>query len=213
MYEFGCFKKGASLLEDAWKFADSNAKGAGNVLCMWKLNGDIQLYREEGKKKLARLAFDSARSIDPSLALPWAGMAADAHPGECAKVEAFESILRALAEFQIGLAKLSFLSGNLVSSQVYGAIRQAVLRAPQCPESHYLKGFVCEARSEYQIVVASYRLALNATKISSAEAARYYLPDIRMNLARSLCRAGQAEDAIRECESLKREGMFRIMHT
>ncbi|WCJ44793.1 Tetratricopeptide repeat (TPR)-like superfamily protein [Euphorbia peplus] len=349
----GALKWGASLLEDAWKVADSNAKGAGNFSCMWKLNGDIQLtyakcfpwmvgdesaafdvktfdasirswkqtcllasmsarrsyqralhlapwqanlyidialtldlissmdenygydlcpwqlsekmamgglslegdnyefwvalgclsghnamkqhafirglqldvssavawaylgklYREEGEKKLARLAFDSARSIDPSLALPWAGMAADAHPGECAKDEAFESILRAvqilpLAEFQIGLAKLAFLSGNLVSSQVYGAIRQAVLRAPQCPESHNLKGLVCEARSEYQIAIASYRLALNATKISSAQAARYYLPDIRMNLARSLCRAGQAEDAIRECESLKREGLL-----
>lgn len=37
----------------------------------------MQLYREEGEKNLARLAFDCSRSIDPSLSLPWAGMSAD----------------------------------------------------------------------------------------------------------------------------------------
>lgn len=39
----------------------------------------LQLYREEGEERLARQAFDCARSIDPSLALPWAGMSADFH--------------------------------------------------------------------------------------------------------------------------------------
>lgn len=37
----------------------------------------LQLYSKEGEKKLAQQAFDRARSIDPSLALPWAGMSAD----------------------------------------------------------------------------------------------------------------------------------------
>lgn len=31
-----------------------------------------------GRRQLAQQAFDRARSIDPSLALPWAGMSADA---------------------------------------------------------------------------------------------------------------------------------------
>lgn len=44
---------------------------------LW-LNVDfLQLYRKQGDKKLAQNAFDRARSIDPSLALPWAGMSAD----------------------------------------------------------------------------------------------------------------------------------------
>ena len=37
----------------------------------------FQLNREEGTNQLARKAFDYARSIDPSLSLPWAGMSAD----------------------------------------------------------------------------------------------------------------------------------------
>lgn len=40
--------------------------------------GLIQLYRLEGEYKMAQQAFDRARSIEPSLALPWAGMSADA---------------------------------------------------------------------------------------------------------------------------------------
>lgn len=34
----------------------------------------LQFYESLGEKLLARQAFDRARSIDPSLALPWAGM-------------------------------------------------------------------------------------------------------------------------------------------
>lgn len=41
----------------------------------------LQLYRILGDKKLARQAFDHARSIDPSLALPWAGMSVDSSDG------------------------------------------------------------------------------------------------------------------------------------
>lgn len=39
----------------------------------------MQLYKKEGDKRLAQEAFDRARSIDPSLALPWAGMSADSY--------------------------------------------------------------------------------------------------------------------------------------
>ncbi|KAF2310828.1 hypothetical protein GH714_017490 [Hevea brasiliensis] len=128
-----------------------------------------KLYREEGEKKLARQAFDCARSVDPSLALPWAGMAADAHAREPTTDEAFESCLRAvqilpLAEFQIGLAKLALLSGHLASSQVSTLCSQV-----------------------------------------QAMSSKSNLRDIAVNLARSLCRAGYAADAVQECENLKKE--------
>ncbi|ONI13383.1 hypothetical protein PRUPE_4G218400 [Prunus persica] len=51
-----------------------------------------------------------------------------------------------LAEFQMGLAKLALGSGNLSSSQVFGAIRQAMQRAPHYPECHNLTGLVYEAQ-------------------------------------------------------------------
>ncbi|KAJ8772613.1 hypothetical protein K2173_027790 [Erythroxylum novogranatense] len=174
-----------------------------------------KLYREEGNKKLARQAFDFARSIDPSLALPWVGMSADSHPGDTKQDDAFESCLRAvqilpLAEFQIGLAKLALHSGHLGSSQVFGAIKQAVQRAPQYAESHNLNGLVSEARSEYQSAVGSYRLARFAINISSSNAPRSHIRDITVNLARSLTRAGHAREAVQECESLKNEGMLGV---
>ncbi|XP_015574671.1 tetratricopeptide repeat protein SKI3 isoform X1 [Ricinus communis] len=183
----------------------------GSSVVAWAYLG--KLYREEGENKLARQAFDCARSMDPSLALPWAGMAADTHTREPATDEAFESCLRAvqilpLAEFQIGLAKLALLSGNLASSQVFGAIQQAVLRAPHYPESHNLKGLVCEARSDYQAAVVSYRFARCAINISSGNASKSHFRDIAVNLARSLCMAGYAADAVKECENLKTEGML-----
>ncbi|GLU00145.1 hypothetical protein SLE2022_175370 [Rubroshorea leprosula] len=172
-----------------------------------------KLYREEDEKKLARQAFDCARSIDPSLALPWAGMSADADVRESTLDEAFESCLRAvqilpLAEFQIGLAKFALLSGHLLSSQVFGAIQQAVERTPHYPESHNLNGLVREARFEYQAAVSSYRLARFAISISSSTDPKSHLRDICTNLARSLCRAGNAIDAVQECEDLKEKGLL-----
>ncbi|KAF5747268.1 tetratricopeptide repeat protein 37-like [Tripterygium wilfordii] len=171
------------------------------------------LYREEGEKKLARQAFDYARSIDPSLALPWAGMSADSNARESTPDEAFESCLQAvqilpLAEFQIGLAKLAFLSGHLSSPQVYGAVQQAVQRAPQHPESHNLNGLVCEARFEYQAAIASYRLARCAITHSPGTSSKSYLRDIAANLARALCHAGNSFEAVQECEELKKQGML-----
>ncbi|KAJ6684515.1 TETRATRICOPEPTIDE REPEAT PROTEIN 37 [Salix purpurea] len=171
-----------------------------------------KLYREEGEKSLARLAFDCSRSIDPSLSLPWAGMSADSQIRDMTPEEAFESCSRAaqilpVAEFQVGLAKLALISGSLMSSQVFGAIRQAVQKAPHYPETHNLHGLVCEARSEYQAAITSFRLARCAI-ISSGDTSKSCLQDIAVNLARSLSKAGYAADAVQECESLRKEGML-----
>ncbi|OMP00932.1 Tetratricopeptide-like helical [Corchorus olitorius] len=172
----------------------------------------ILVLREENEKKLARQAFDFARGIDPSLALPWAGMSADTYTGELTPDDAFESCLRAvqilpLAEFQIGLAKLALLSGNLSSPQVFGAIQQAVQRAPHYHESHNLNGLVCEARFHFEAAIASYRLARYATINSSGTVSKSHLKDVSTNLARSLCKAGNAIGAVQECRDLEKEGL------
>ncbi|KAF6160918.1 hypothetical protein GIB67_025453 [Kingdonia uniflora] len=174
----------------------------------WAYLGKI--YRKIGEKNMTRQAFDHARSIDPSLALPWAGMSADI---SCAPEESYESCLRAvqimpLAEFQIGLAKLAFDSGHLVSSQAFGAIRQAVLRAPHYPESHNLSGLLSEARSDYQSAISAYRLARLAIGSFAGTSPKSHFNDISVNLARALCAAGNALDASRECEDLKKEGLL-----
>ncbi|XP_030951099.1 tetratricopeptide repeat protein SKI3 [Quercus lobata] len=174
-----------------------------------------KLYREEGENQLARKAFDCARSIDPSLSLPWAGMSADFNARDPSPDEAFESCLRAVqispfAEFQIGLAKLALFSGHLSSSQVFGAIQQAVQHAPQYPESHNLYGLVCEARFDYQSAAAAYRLARCAICSFPDSVPKSHTRDISLNLARSLCKAGNAIDALQECEDLKKEGMLDV---
>ncbi|XP_050376108.1 tetratricopeptide repeat protein SKI3 [Argentina anserina] len=172
-----------------------------------------KLYRKQGEKQFARQAFDCARSIDPSLALPWAGMSADSHSRESSADEAFESCLRAvqilpLAEFQIGLAKLALVSGHLSSSQVFGAIKQAIQRAPHYPECHNLNGLVLEAQSNYQSAAVCYRLAQCALTNLSGSDTKTYIKDISVNLARALSKAGNAQDALRECELLKKEGLL-----
>ncbi|GAB4861706.1 hypothetical protein Ancab_036959 [Ancistrocladus abbreviatus] len=174
-----------------------------------------KLYRELGDKQLARLAFDRARSIDPSLALPWAGMSADVPTRESVSDEAYESCLRAvqimpLAEFQIGLASLAAVSGHLSSSQVFGAIRQAVQRAPYYPEAHNLNGLVSEARLFYPSAIASFRLARCLMKSSTCTTPRSVLTDISINLARVLSKMGNALDAVRELEDLKGEGLIDV---
>ncbi|KAF9626718.1 hypothetical protein IFM89_038892 [Coptis chinensis] len=173
----------------------------------------LKLYRKEGEKILATKAFDYARSIDPSLALPWAGMSIDTQSGGCTDAEAYESCLRAvqispLAEFQIGLGKLAVLSGHQLSPQVFGAIRQAVQRAPHFPESHNLNGLLSEARFDYQSAIAAYRLARCAINGFGRAAPNSHLADISVNLARALCLSGNALDAAQECEDLKKEGLL-----
>ncbi|KAH6780547.1 Tetratricopeptide repeat superfamily protein [Perilla frutescens var. hirtella] len=172
-----------------------------------------KLYRLEGEKKLAQQAFDRARSIEPSLALPWAGMSADADARKFEQNEAYECCLRAtqispVAEFQVGLAKLALHSSYLSSSEVFAAIQQALLRVPHYPESHNLNGLVCESRSDYQSAVASYRLARCALKSFAGESSESNLNNISINLARSLCMAGNASDAVEECEYLQQKGQL-----
>ncbi|XP_058220446.1 tetratricopeptide repeat protein SKI3 isoform X2 [Rhododendron vialii] len=172
----------------------------------------FQLYREKDDTRLAMQAFDRARSIDPSLALPWAGMSADIYAREMTPDEAYESCLRAvqilpLAEFQIGLAKLAKLSGRLSSSQVFGAIQQAVQRAPYYSESHNMKGLVCEARLDYQTASASFRLARCADSSFAGKVSKSHIGDVSINLARSLFQAGNALHAVQECEELNKEGL------
>ncbi|XP_061354463.1 tetratricopeptide repeat protein SKI3 isoform X2 [Gastrolobium bilobum] len=170
-----------------------------------------KLYCKVGEKQLARQLFDRARSIDPGLALPWASMSAECCVREPAPDEAFESCSRAvqimpLAEFQIGLAKLALLSGHLSSSQVFGAIQQAVQLSPHYPESHNLHGLVCEVRKDYKSAATFYRLARHAINIGSWNIQNSHIRDVSINLARSLSKAGNAVDALQECENLKKEG-------
>ncbi|KAM3236778.1 tetratricopeptide repeat protein SKI3 isoform X1 [Capsicum annuum] len=174
-----------------------------------------KLYRLEGESQLSQLAFDRARSIDPSLSLPWAGMSADASARNMKPDEAYECCLRAvqifpLAEFQTGLVKLALHSGYLQSPEAFGAIQQALQRAPQYPESHNLKGLVCEARSDYDSAVASYRLARVAARVFAGKLPKSYLADISINLTRSLCKAGNADDAIEECKYLESKGLLDV---
>ncbi|GFZ10585.1 tetratricopeptide repeat (TPR)-like superfamily protein [Actinidia rufa] len=167
-----------------------------------------KLYGEEGEGQLGRQAFDRARSIDPSLALPWAGMSADLYARELTPDEAYESCFTGCADtakFQIGLAKLALLSGHLSASQVFGSIQQAVQRAPNYPESHNMNGLVCEARFDYQTAAGAYRLALCAATTFAGKVPKSHIRDISINLARSLCRAGNAVDAVKECEDLDKE--------
>ncbi|KAL8474407.1 hypothetical protein ACS0TY_031035 [Phlomoides rotata] len=172
-----------------------------------------KLYRREGEKKSAQQAFDRARSIEPSLALPWAGMSADADARNFDQNEAYECCLRAvqifpLAEFQVGLAKLALHSSYLSSSEVFGAIQQALLRVPHYPESHNLNGLVCESRSDYPSAITSYRLARCALKSFAGESSESHLIDISINLARSLCMAGNESYAVEECENLRQKGQL-----
>ncbi|GER43136.1 tetratricopeptide repeat protein [Striga asiatica] len=172
-----------------------------------------KLYRCEGEKQLAQQAFDRARSIEPSLALPWAGMSADADTRNLDQDEAYECCLRAtqifpLADFQVGLAKLAFHSSYLSSSEVFGAIQQALLRVPHYPESHNLNGLICESRSDYQSAITSYRLARCALISFSGELSELHLKDISINMARSLCMAGHAQDAVEECKYLRQKGQL-----
>ncbi|KAJ1687174.1 hypothetical protein LUZ63_018564 [Rhynchospora breviuscula] len=175
-----------------------------------------KMYWELNEKLLARQALDRARSIEPSLAVPWAGMSVDNQAGASSVEDSFESCLRAvlilpIAEFQVGLGALATCSGQLLSPQMLGAIRQAVQRAPNYAESHNIEGLVCEARCDYISAVAAYRRARFTLTMAShfdSDVLRSHLADVSVNLARSLCKAGLGSDAAQECEDLNREGLL-----
>ncbi|KAJ3694701.1 hypothetical protein LUZ60_000078 [Juncus effusus] len=177
-----------------------------------------KMYRELGEKLLARKALDRARSIDPSLALPWAGLSFDNQLGDDSLEESFENCLMAvqilpIAEFQVGLGAIAARSGHLKSPQVLAAIRQAVQRLPNYPESHNIKGLICEARSDYKSAISAYKnakFALNLITHSDSDIFKSRLASVSINLARSLCKAGLADEAAHECELLKKEGLLGL---
>lgn len=105
--------------------------------------------------------------------------------------------------------------------------------SPHYPESHNLHGLVCEAQHDYKSAATFYRLARHAINIDSWSIQNSHSRDISINLARSLSKvnytrnlpvlyflnillmfnntfylmqAGNATDALQECENLKKEG-------
>lgn len=76
-------------------------------------------------------------------------------------------------------------------SQVFGAICQAVQRAPYYPESHNLKGLIFEARRDYQSAVASYRVARHVISGLSGALQQSCMRDVTVNLARSLSKVNR----------------------
>ncbi|KAF8106883.1 hypothetical protein N665_0130s0052 [Sinapis alba] len=176
----------------------------------WAFMG--QIFRESDEMKLAKQAFDCARSIDPTLALPWAG-SADTYARESTSDEAFESCLRAaqispLAEYQVVLAWLALLQGNISSPQIFACIDQAVQRTPDYPETHNLHGLVCEARHNYHTAIASYRLALAAMSVCPDNSVKSHAGKIYINLVRSLSKAGRFKESVKECANLKSKGLL-----
>ncbi|XP_068652735.1 tetratricopeptide repeat protein SKI3 [Aristolochia californica] len=181
-----------------------------SLAAAWAFLG--KLYRQEGERFLARQAFDLARSIDPSLALPWAGMSIDTYTGGSIN-EAYESCLRAVQtlpvpEFQLGLGNLSLSSGQLLAPQVFCVLRQAVHLAPHYPESHNLSGLVYEARGDYQSAIAAYRQAQYACRCFVGRDQMSGVAHASFNLARSLCEVGYALEAANECQVLQKEGLL-----
>ncbi|PKA60385.1 putative UDP-N-acetylglucosamine--peptide N-acetylglucosaminyltransferase SEC [Apostasia shenzhenica] len=174
-----------------------------------------KLYRMLGENQLAIEAFDRARSSDPSLALPWAGMSVNFHDRKYSLNESYESCLRAvqispLADFQIGLAMLAVVSGHLSSPQIFAAMNHSIQRAPHYPESYNLNGLIYESRSDYECAIASYQLARCALKIAalSEVALKSYATSVSVNLARALCKAGNMLEAQHECETLNNDGLL-----
>ncbi|KAK1259806.1 hypothetical protein QJS04_geneDACA001423 [Acorus gramineus] len=173
---------GAWELPEKMSLGGLMLEGANNEI--WLVLGCLS-----NNSALRQHAFIRGLQLDPSFSLAWA------HLGK-------------LPEFQLGLGKLATLSGQLLSPQVYGAVQQAIQRAPNFPESHNLRGLLYEARSDYESAIVSYRQARFAISISLSTAEKSHLSDVSFNLARSLCRARHALDAVRECEDLRNEGLL-----
>ena len=78
--------------------------------------------------------------------------------------------------------------------QVYAAVDQAVLQAPQQPEVHNLKGLLCELRGEYSSAILAFqtsRAALESNVVLlSPHSVNVKRCAITINLARCLCKVG-----------------------
>lgn len=205
----GCLSKQKAIQQHA--FIRALQVNGFNALA-WAHLG--KLYLREGQRELARQAFDHARSADPLLAISWAGMSVhDQCEGGKVLLEAFASCLYAVqlmpvAEFQLGLGKLAASTGQLQSSKVLAALEQAVQRAPHCPESHNLSGLVWESRGYFLCAILSYKRARYAMQHFGGQSKSLSYYDVSFNLARALCQAGKAKDAVNECENLEKAGML-----
>lgn len=72
--------------------------------------------------------------------------------------------------------------------KAFGAIRQAIQRAPYSPEAHNLHGLLCEVRSDYQSAITAYQQARCALHMEHNSVADFksHITDVSVNLARSL---------------------------
>lgn len=205
----GCLSKQRALQQHA--FIRALQVNGFNALA-WAHLG--KLYLREGQRELARQAFDHARSADPLLAISWAGMSVREHcEGGKLLLEAFASCLYAVqlmpvAEFQLGLGKLATSTGQLQSSKVLAALEQAVQHAPHCPESHNLSGLIWESRGNFQSAILAYKRAGYAMQHFGGQSKSLYCHDVSFNLARALCQAGKAKDAVNEWENLEKAGVL-----
>uniref|UniRef100_A0A7I4FVI3 Superkiller protein 3 n=1 Tax=Physcomitrium patens TaxID=3218 RepID=A0A7I4FVI3_PHYPA len=177
-----------------------------------------QLYLQERELELAKQAFDRSRSADPTLSLPWAGMAFlhSLSDGKKEMDEAFASCLYAVhllpvMQVQLGLARLAERTRHLSTAQVYAAIEQCVQRAPHSVEALNLKGLVCESRGSLSTAISAFQLARHIIeeglgKTNSTAAGK--LNCVLLNLARVLCKAGRARDAVQVYEILVDSGVL-----
>ncbi|KAG0566179.1 hypothetical protein KC19_7G044100 [Ceratodon purpureus] len=175
-----------------------------------------QLYLQERELDLARQAFDRSRSADPTLSLPWAGMAFlhSLSDGKKELDEAFASCLYAVhlspvMQVQLGLARLAERTHHLHSAQVYAAIEQCVQRAPECVEALNLKGLVCESRGSLSTAITAFQLARRIIEQGSGKldaTASKQRNIILLNIARVLCKAGRAGEAVQVYEMLADSG-------
>ncbi|KAG6542180.1 hypothetical protein Mapa_016412 [Marchantia paleacea] len=188
----------------------------GNHALAW--GGLGQLYLREGQEALAREAFDRARSANPTLPLPWAGMAYVHSLSETPKdlQEAYASCMYAVqlsptTEVQLGLGKLAGHAQQLQAVEVYAALQQAVHHAPHRAEAHNLKGLSCESRGDYEGAIKAFRLArcLVTFSTDTESGPSYKNLAVCTNLARALCKAGAFVAAIQEYEVLGELGLLR----
>eukprot|EP00250_Pteridium_aquilinum_P005930 c15945_g1_i1 orf=480-5567(-) len=186
----------------------------GNHALAWAELG--QLYLKVGKPELAKEAFTRARSADPALGLTWAAMSSMHASSRIDEMqEALASILYAaqlspVANFQLGLAKIAATTQQLDSAQVYAAVEQAVIQAPHRPEVHNFKGLVCELQGKFKAAATAYGLSRAALDLEPSDLKSSLLKLKRhaasMNVARALCKAGDAHAAIEEYEMLAKLG-------
>ncbi|KAL3701968.1 hypothetical protein R1sor_019990 [Riccia sorocarpa] len=189
----------------------------GNHALSW--GGLGQLYLKEGQEALAREAFDRARSANPALPIPWAGMAYVHSLVDSPKdiQEAYASCLYAFqlsptTEVQLGLGVLAARTKQLHAVEVYTALQQAVHHAPHRPEAHNLQGLSCESRGDFGNAIKAFRVACSLLDLSRNSGDDHLSEKelaVRSNLARVLCKAGAYRTAIQEYEMLGDAGLFR----